>query len=199
MALMLEGVGMGCVMASNMIAIQASVRHEDIGKCQKKNHFVCINMLIDPSFTIAVVSGLGAYLGLLGANFGVATASAILNTLLTKNLPRVMPMEYAQRIFDSPQYVYNGLPAEYFDAAIEVYTTSFTYLWYTVTACASVGKSYIHCLVNIPLNIPPFYLNSTPLFTFCQAIFVTKTSRNQNSSQLSDRCCGRRCPISRIG
>lgn len=50
MALMLEGVGMGCVMASNMIAIQASVRHEDIGKCQEKNHFVCITMLIDPSF-----------------------------------------------------------------------------------------------------------------------------------------------------
>lgn len=79
-------------------------------------------------------------MGLLGANFGVATASAILNTLLKQNLPRVMPMEYAQRIFDSPQYVYNGLPAEYFDAAIEVYTTSFTYLWYTVTACASIGN-----------------------------------------------------------
>lgn len=32
MALLLEGVGMGGVVASNMIAIQASVRHEDIGK-----------------------------------------------------------------------------------------------------------------------------------------------------------------------
>lgn len=156
-------------------------------------------MFIDLSFAIAVASGLGAYLGILGANFGVATASAILNTLLKKNLPRVMPMEYAQRIFDSPQYVYNGLPAEYFDAAIDVYTTSFTYLWYTVTACAFGGKSYIHCVANIPLNMPPFYSNSMPVFAFCQAVFVARSSRNQNSSQLSNRCRGRRCPISRIG
>ncbi|CDS03713.1 hypothetical protein LRAMOSA01114 [Lichtheimia ramosa] len=113
-ALLLEGIGMGGVVASNMIALQASVRHEDI----------------------AVASGLAAYIGILGANLGVATASAILNTLLKQNLPRVMPMEYAQRIFDSPQYVYNGLPEEYFDAAIDVYITSFQYLWYTVTACA---------------------------------------------------------------
>lgn len=33
-ALLLEGIGMGGVVASNMIALQASVRHEDIGKCK---------------------------------------------------------------------------------------------------------------------------------------------------------------------
>ncbi|KAI7874461.1 MFS general substrate transporter, partial [Lichtheimia hyalospora FSU 10163] len=116
-ALLLEGIGMGGVVASSMISIQASVRHEDI----------------------AVASGLGAYISILGSNLGVATASAILNTLLKQNLPRVMPMEYAQRIFDSPQYIYNGLPTEYIDAAIDVYSASFTYLWYTVTACAFGG------------------------------------------------------------
>lgn len=136
-----------------------------------KHFYGCTCWLIH--HVIAVASGLAAYIGILGANLGVATASAILNTLLKQNLPRVMPMEYAQRIFDSPQYVYNGLPEEYFDAAIDVYITSFQYLWYTVTACACGGNFMCNqCVINTLSKPILFYFR----IAFLCSLFVKQYS-----------------------
>ncbi|KAI8147844.1 major facilitator superfamily domain-containing protein [Fennellomyces sp. T-0311] len=109
--------GMGIFFPASVIAIQAAVEPHDI----------------------AVVLGLMNFVRLLGATLGVAIASAVLNSLLKKNLPVVIPMEYAEQVLHSPEFIRHGLPGEYSDAAIHTYVDSLQFMWYIIVIMAGLG------------------------------------------------------------
>ncbi|KAI7880134.1 MFS general substrate transporter [Lichtheimia hyalospora FSU 10163] len=115
--MMIGGVGMGSIVGSSAIALQASVEERDI----------------------AVASGLLGYMFMLGGGVGAALAFALTNLYLQNNLPRKVPFEYAKRIFDYPGFIRNGLPLEYFDVAIAVYNDAYKPLWYLVVISSGIA------------------------------------------------------------
>ncbi|KAL0089330.1 major facilitator superfamily domain-containing protein [Phycomyces blakesleeanus] len=111
------GLGMGCMFASSVIALQAAVEKKDI----------------------AVVTGLGSFSRILGGALGVAIASTIVNSTLTQDLPLRIPSEQAQQVLQSSAYVHNGLPEEYLDTVLEVYTEGLQLVWHVLTGMAGAG------------------------------------------------------------
>lgn len=93
---------------------------------------------------LAVVTGLNNFSRVLGGALGVAIASAVLNSFLQKNLPGVLPEQYVLEVFNSPEYIRNGLPEEYIHLATEVYVESLRYVWYILIAMSSVGTCPEH-------------------------------------------------------
>lgn len=88
---------------------------------------------------LAVVSGLLGYTFMLGGGIGVALAFTLINLYLQNNLPRIVPPEYAERIFDDPRFIREGLPSDYFDAAIMVYNDAYKLLWYLMVVFSGIG------------------------------------------------------------
>ncbi|CDH61531.1 tetracycline efflux protein [Lichtheimia corymbifera JMRC:FSU:9682] len=127
------GTGMGLMFSSTIIALQAAVETKDI----------------------AVVTGLNNFSRVLGGALGVAIASAVLNSFLQKNLPGVLPEQYVQEVFNSPEYIRNGLPEEYILLATEVYVDSLRYVWYILIAMSSVGLLSSFFTKHHPLRRPP--------------------------------------------
>ncbi|KAI8992588.1 major facilitator superfamily domain-containing protein [Pilobolus umbonatus] len=111
------GAGLGCVFSSAIIAIQASVPLRDI----------------------AVVTGLGNFARILGGALGVAISSTVLNTQLNEKLPLVLPPDLAAAVIQSSDFVNNGLPAEYLDVTLDIYTDALRMIWYVVIPMAGVG------------------------------------------------------------
>ncbi|CDH58634.1 tetracycline efflux protein [Lichtheimia corymbifera JMRC:FSU:9682] len=115
--MVIGGVGTGGIVGSSAIALQAAVEERDI----------------------AVASGLLAYTFMLGGGLGAALAFALINLYLQNNLPRMIPPEYAERIFDYPGFIRDGLPSQYFDAAIEVYNDAYKRLWYLMVIFSGIA------------------------------------------------------------
>ncbi|KAJ8662568.1 hypothetical protein O0I10_001529 [Lichtheimia ornata] len=115
--MVIGGIGIAGVAGSSAIALQASVEERDI----------------------AVVSGLLSYTLMLGGGIGVALAFALINLYLQNNLPRMIPSEYAKRIFDNPRFIRDGLPTQYFDAAIMVYNDAYKRLWYLLVVFSGIA------------------------------------------------------------
>ncbi|KAI9317562.1 major facilitator superfamily domain-containing protein [Dichotomocladium elegans] len=111
-SIIVGGVGMGCVVGSTVIACQAAVETRDI----------------------AVVTGLNTFSRMLGSALGVAISASILNSSLRKKLSLVIPMEYVTAVVESPEYVRNGLPSEYYEVTIKTYVQSLRLLWYILVA-----------------------------------------------------------------
>ncbi|KAK4516866.1 uncharacterized protein ATC70_000192 [Mucor velutinosus] len=111
------GAGLGCLFSSTIIALQASVEPKDI----------------------AVVTGLGNFARILGGALGVAISSAVLNSQLTQELPKYLPMEEASRVIQSSEYVNHGLPAEYLAITLQVYVESLRLIWYVLIPMAGLG------------------------------------------------------------
>lgn len=88
---------------------------------------------------LAVVSGLLGYTFMLGGGIGVALAFALIHLYLQDNLPRMIPPEYAERIIDNPGFIREGLPSDYFDAAIMVYNDAYKMLWYLMVVLSGIG------------------------------------------------------------
>ncbi|KAI9247682.1 major facilitator superfamily domain-containing protein [Phascolomyces articulosus] len=109
--------GIGMIFSSTIIAIQAAAEPRDI----------------------AVVTGLNNFSRILGGALGVAIASAVLNSSLRKDLPAVIPMEYAEMIAQSPEYIRHGLPEEYFGPTVEVYVDSLRFVWHILVIMSGVG------------------------------------------------------------
>ncbi|KAI8140962.1 major facilitator superfamily domain-containing protein [Fennellomyces sp. T-0311] len=118
------GTGMGLFFTSGIIAVQAAVETRDI----------------------AVTLGLMSFVRVLGGALGIAIASAVLNSILKKNLVAVIPMEYAERVLQSPEYIHHGLPAEYFDPTIVTYVHSVQLMWHIIvimTALAFLNSLFV--------------------------------------------------------
>ncbi|KAI8141120.1 major facilitator superfamily domain-containing protein [Fennellomyces sp. T-0311] len=113
----IHGIGCGMFLAANSIAILAAVEKSDA----------------------AVAIGVREFMASLGGALGVAIASSVLNTALKKNLSSVIPLEYVDRVFHSPEYIRNGLPPVYFDATIEAYAYSMKFVWHIITALGGFG------------------------------------------------------------
>ncbi|KAF1796407.1 major facilitator superfamily domain-containing protein [Mucor lusitanicus] len=111
------GAGLGCLFSSTIIALQASVEPKDI----------------------AVVTGLGNFARILGGALGVAISSAVLNSQLTQELPKYLPMEEAIKVIQSSEYVNHGLPAEYLTVTLRVYVESLQLIWYVLIPMAGLG------------------------------------------------------------
>ncbi|KAI7857697.1 major facilitator superfamily domain-containing protein [Circinella umbellata] len=111
------GAGIGMTFSSTIIAIQAAAEPRDI----------------------AVVTGLNNFSRILGGALGVAIASAILNSTLKKDLPNLIPIEYAEIIFQSPEFIRHGLPQEYFDVTVRVYVDSLRFVWHILTIMAGLA------------------------------------------------------------
>ncbi|GAN05514.1 MFS general substrate transporter [Mucor ambiguus] len=131
------GAGLGCLFSSTIIALQASVEPKDI----------------------AVVTGLGNFARILGGALGVgkirilvelelacssfasfvAISSAVLNSQLTQELPKYLPMEEAVKVIQSSEYVNHGLPTEYLATTLRVYVESLQLIWYVLIPMAGLG------------------------------------------------------------
>ncbi|CAO3636332.1 unnamed protein product [Mucor fragilis] len=111
------GAGLGFLFSSTIIALQASVEPKDI----------------------AVVTGLGNFARILGGALGVAISSAVLNSQLTQELPKYLPMEEAAKVIQSSEYVNHGLPAEYLETTLRVYVESLQLIWYVLIPMAGLG------------------------------------------------------------
>ncbi|KAG2221339.1 hypothetical protein INT45_014023 [Circinella minor] len=111
------GAGMGLNFSSTIIAIQAAAEPRDV----------------------AVVTGLNNFSRVLGGALGVAIASAVLNSSLQRDLPNAIPIEYAEMIFQSPEYIRHGLPQEYFDATVRIYVESLRFVWHILIIMSGMG------------------------------------------------------------
>ncbi|KAG2192966.1 hypothetical protein INT47_005692 [Mucor saturninus] len=111
------GAGLGCLFSSCIIALQASVEPKDI----------------------AVVTGLGNFSRILGGALGVAISSTVLNSHLTENLPNVLPVELANAVIQSSEFVNHGLPAEYLASTLRVYVEGLQLIWYVFIPMAGLG------------------------------------------------------------
>ncbi|KAI8137956.1 major facilitator superfamily domain-containing protein [Fennellomyces sp. T-0311] len=126
------GAGMGCLFSSTIIAIQAAAEPRDV----------------------AVVTGLNNFSRVLGGALGVAIASAVLNSSLQKDLPQAIPMEYAQLIFQSPEYIREGLPEEYFETTIRIYVDGLRFVWHILIIMSGIGFLSSLLVKHYPLRRP---------------------------------------------
>ncbi|KAI9495948.1 major facilitator superfamily domain-containing protein [Zychaea mexicana] len=126
------GAGMGLLFSSTIIAIQAAAEPRDI----------------------AVVTGLNNFSRVLGGALGVAIASAILNSSLKKDLPNAIPMQYVEMIFQSPEYIRDGLPQEYFQTTVEIYVESLRFVWHILTIMSGLGFLSSLLVKHYPLRRP---------------------------------------------
>lgn len=76
---------------------------------------------------------------MLGGGLGAALAFALINLYLQNNLPQMIPPEYAKQILDYPGFIRDGLPSQYFDAAISVYNDAYKRLWYLMVIFSGIG------------------------------------------------------------
>ncbi|KAI7858692.1 major facilitator superfamily domain-containing protein [Circinella umbellata] len=111
------GAGMGLNFSSTIIAIQAAAESRDV----------------------AVVTGLNNFSRVLGGALGVAIASAVLNSSLQRDLPSAIPKEYAEMIFQSPEYIRHGLPQDYFDTTVRIYVESLRFVWHILVIMSGMG------------------------------------------------------------
>ncbi|ORX55145.1 MFS general substrate transporter [Hesseltinella vesiculosa] len=111
------GCGMGLIFSSTIIGLQASVSPKDI----------------------SVVTGLGNFSRLLGGAVGVAIASNVYNSQLTKNLPNAVPLEFVEPILMSNLFVHNGLPPQYLESVLNVIVGALRLLWYIMTPLTFLG------------------------------------------------------------
>lgn len=51
----------------------------------------------------------------------------------------MIPPEYAKQILDYPGFIRDGLPSQYFDAAISVYNDAYKRLWYLMVIFSGIG------------------------------------------------------------
>lgn len=89
-------------------------------------------------------SGLLTYAFTLGGGLGVALAFALINLYLQNNLPQMIPPEYAKQMLDYPGFIRDGLPSQYFDAAISVYNDAYKLLWYLIVIFSGIGMLYVN-------------------------------------------------------
>ncbi|KAI8875814.1 MFS general substrate transporter, partial [Backusella circina FSU 941] len=111
------GAGFGFVFSSAIIALQASSEPKDI----------------------AVVTGLGNFVRILGEALGIAISSAVLNSSLSQDLPSIVPEDIATKIIDSSEYVRHGCPPEYVDAVLTIYLDAIRLIWYVMVGMSLVG------------------------------------------------------------
>lgn len=140
--MVIGGVGTGGIVGSSAIALQAAVEERDIGKGggdRMDMHCFTPYLSLISDIATAVASGLLAYTFMLGGGLGAALAFALINLYLQNNLPRMIPPEYADRIFEYPGFVRDGLPSQYFDAAIAVYNDAYKRLWYLMVIFSGIG------------------------------------------------------------
>lgn len=69
----------------------------------------------------------------------IAISSAVLNSQLTQELPKYLPMEEAVKVIQSSEYVNHGLPAEYLTVTLRVYVESLQLIWYVLIPMAGLG------------------------------------------------------------
>jgi hypothetical protein len=62
-----------------------------------------------------------------------------LNTQLSEKLPQELPAEIAMAVLASSEFVNHGLPQEYFDTTIRIYTEALRLCWYVLTPMAGLG------------------------------------------------------------
>lgn len=89
-------------------------------------------------------SGLLNYAFTLGGGLGAALAYALINLYLQNNLPQMMPPEYAKQVLDYPRFIRDGLPSQYYDAAISVHNDAYKRLWYLIVTFSGIGMLYVN-------------------------------------------------------
>lgn len=98
---------------------------------------VLIILLIDDIY-IAVATGLLSYIVMMGVGVGIPAASAMLNAMLIQELPKYVPLDYVAKVFNSPEYIHDGLPSQYVDGAIQAYVSAFRSLWCMMMGLAAI-------------------------------------------------------------
>ena len=89
---------------------------------------------------LAVAIGLQRFTMAFGGTIGISIASAALNSSLRTELPKVVPLEYATQIFESPEFIRHGLPPQYFGSTIGAYANSIRFVWQIMTIITGLGK-----------------------------------------------------------
>lgn len=69
----------------------------------------------------------------------IAISSAVLNSKLQEELPKVLPAEEAAKVIASSVYVHVGLPAEYLETTLHVYVQSLQMIWYVLIPMSGLG------------------------------------------------------------
>ncbi|KAI8143108.1 major facilitator superfamily domain-containing protein [Fennellomyces sp. T-0311] len=113
----MNGIGGGVFAAVNSVAIQSVVNECDI----------------------AVAVGLREFITGIGGSLGIAIVPSVLNATLKKTLPNLIPMEYAERVLESPNFIRSGLPPQYYDITLAAYADAFKYVWRFFTVVAGLG------------------------------------------------------------
>jgi hypothetical protein len=134
------GAGFGFVFSSAIIALQASSEPKDI----------------------AVVTGLGNFVRILGEALGIAISSAVLNSSLSQDLPAIVPEDIASKIIDSSEYVRNGCPPEYVDGVLNVYLDAIRLIWYVMIGMSLIGFLFSLGLKSYPILKPKTHGSPTP-------------------------------------
>jgi hypothetical protein len=136
------GAGMGFMFSSSIIALQATAAPEDI----------------------AVVTGLGNFVRILGGALGVAISSAILNSSLAQDLPAHVPADVVQNVLASSEYVREGCPPQYMEVVLSYYLDALALIWYVMTAMCGIGF-FLSLLIKsssvLKSQTPPASINET--------------------------------------
>ncbi|SAM07153.1 hypothetical protein [Absidia glauca] len=111
------GIGLGALFSSTIISLQAAAEPKDISTVTCLNHLIIV----------------------LGGSVGLAIANSVLTARLIADLPSAVPFEYIQPIVKSSLFVRQGLPPQYQEAALQVYSQSLRMVWYSMMPFAVVG------------------------------------------------------------
>ncbi|CDS05687.1 hypothetical protein LRAMOSA08215 [Lichtheimia ramosa] len=111
------GIGNGCISALVVVTAQSTLKDER---------------------DTAVATGLLSYIVMMGVGVGIPAASAMLNAMLIQELPKYVPMDYVAKVFNSPEYIHDGLPSQYVDGAIQAYVSAFRSLWCMMMGLAAI-------------------------------------------------------------
>jgi hypothetical protein len=63
-----------------------------------------------------------------------------LNSSLQKDLPEVLPPQYAAAVIASAEFIRHGLPEEYVPVTLGVYMDGLILLWRVLIAMCGLGK-----------------------------------------------------------
>lgn len=138
--------------------MQASVEPKDIGNANiiilRESKFLILRIYV------AVVTGLGNFSRILGGALGIgktfeqnlepaytsqlnksliAVSSAVLNSQLKQELPKILPLNEAMAVIQSSEYVNHMLPKEYLADTLKVYADALRLIWYVLIPMSSMG------------------------------------------------------------
>lgn len=124
-----------------------------------------------------------------GGSVGLAIANSVLTARLIAGLPSVVPFEYIQPIVKSSLFVRQGLPPQYQEAALQVYSQSLRMVWYSMMPFAVVGKNGIHGsqVLMLSQTFGPLGLISSAFVKHCN-LQTTDSSQLDNTGADTPKC-----------